>query len=142
MTILSTLMRQHQELLQIIIEISAGLDDNGKLTANSDAIQKSLSKLAGKLIAHLAVEDNVFYPALLSCNDQVVISTARQFIDEMSGLKQVFTQYMDKWSTAIEIQKNPGEFSKETKNVFSAIKNRMQREESILYPLAAKKVLV
>jgi iron-sulfur cluster repair protein YtfE (RIC family) len=126
---------QHQELLGVVGEIQKLLNP-GTLAAHSDAARKALSTLAGKLNIHLAMEDSVLYPSLLKHKDPSVQAKAKQFMDEMGGIKQAFGAYLAKWPTASSIQQNPADFVKETQALFQVLGKRIQAEDSDLYALA------
>ncbi len=130
-------IKQHDELLEIVREMS-GLMDINKMESNAKALHLLLSKLAGKLKLHLAIEDKNLYPSLLSSKDSKVKSMAEKYISEMGGLAEVFMDYVGKWSNASMIKEKPAEFIKETKGVFSAVGKRIDKENNELYPLFEK----
>jgi len=126
--------QQHKEMLQIANEISPLLKAD-QLTANANAVAQSLAKLAGKLNVHLSMEDKVLYPKLIEHQDPNVKSMANKFIDEMGKIKEVYAQYLNKWSSPEAIKKNPPDFINETKGIFEAISKRITKEDSELYAL-------
>jgi len=126
--------RQHDDLVKVANEIS-GLLNPVQLSKDAVQVRTLLSTLAGKLKIHLAMEDKALYPKLLAHHDEVVRRTATQFMDEMGGISEAFTSYLNKWPTASVIQSNASTFVRETKEIFSALSMRIQKENNKLYPL-------
>jgi hypothetical protein len=122
---------QHDRLLQLAETILNGLMAQ---PFDAPAVRSSLSRLAGVLKIHLAVEDEVLYPTLGENPDPTVRETARQFADEMGSLAAVFTEYNSRW-TIESMEADTAEFAKETRGVFSALAQRIERENRILYPM-------
>ena len=134
MDIIATFRRQHRQLLKITIEISNLLDPKG-LAEDASNIRSLLSHLAGKLSVHLSMEDKYLYPNLLDSKDTRVSSLAKQYIDEMGDIKEVFGAYVKIWPSPTAIQNDPIKFINETKGIFEALQKRIDREDSNLYPL-------
>jgi len=124
--------RQHEELLQIASRISSRLIAES-LAGNAGEVRDLQSQLAGKLNVHLAMEDEYLYPELLKHEDESIRSLAKRFVDEMGGIKKVFTQYMNKWPSAHTIQEKPSEYIEETRALFKALEKRIRVEDSELY---------
>lgn len=127
--------RQHDEILDIVQSISANLDEEIIVSKHEDT-SDLLNQLAGKLLAHLTMEDKVLYPKLLGHEKAEVKNTAKDFMDEMGGLSSVFAQYVEKWKQPTDIRDNPKDFITETNGLFSALGERVDRENNVLYPLA------
>jgi len=128
---------QHDQLLRIATELAA-ITQAGKAGTQSDVARRHLSELAGKLNLHLAMEDKSLYPALLSHPDEKVRATAKKFVDEMGGIAAAFTGYLAHWPTPGSIAKAPQDFAKETAGIIKALGDRIQKENTVLYPLADK----
>lgn len=129
-----TFRRQHNELLAVAGEISKLLDAE-KLAQDAQAARLLIGDLSGKLKVHLAMEDKSLYPKLLEDSDRQVSDTAKRFVDEMGGIAKVFGEYLDHWPNSRAIQLAPGQFVKETNDLFGALASRIKRENSQLYPL-------
>lgn len=129
--------RQHEEILELVSKLSSYLYEQ-KLKNNAQEARKILSKLSGALKVHLAMEDNSLYPRLLVSKDEKIKEVARQFIEEIGGIAPVFNNYLNKWPNPASIESNPEEFINETSELFSALRNRIDRENNILYPLIDK----
>jgi hemerythrin-like domain-containing protein len=124
--------RQHDELLQIAAEMTPLLSVDA-LTREAVKARALLATLAGKLNVHLSAEDNALYPRLLNHRDAQVAELARRFQDEMGGLKEAFGGYLSRWPAAAQIQKDPGQFVKETKGIFEALSRRIDKDNQGLY---------
>lgn len=122
---------QHREMLDLVNQMSSQL---GAAGAQAESIRKGLSKLAGKLLLHLAMEDKSLYPKLKVAPDPKVRETAARFTAEMGGLAATFTAYNAKWTAAL-VTAQPDAFVRETRAVFSALAKRIDGEERGLYPL-------
>lgn len=126
--------QQHDELLALANDLAAELDA-GKLAHDASGARSILSKLAGKLILHLGAEDQHLYPRLMESDNPETRKIAKQFVDEMGDIAKVFTAYNDKWRTTSSIQKAADGFINETKAIYQALANRIDKENNILYPL-------
>jgi hemerythrin-like domain-containing protein len=122
---------QHNEILGVAGEITEELRGKG----DAAVMRKLLSNLAGKLNFHLALEDNALYPRLMERKDSKANVMAKKFLHEMGGLGQAFTAYNNKWQVSA-IRSDPSGFANETRAVFSALTQRIAKENRELYPLA------
>lgn len=128
--------KQHVELVEVVQAITGKLDEAGLSNGGAQEATELLSQLAGKLLVHLAAEDYDLYPKMIESSDSEVSSTARKFQDEMGGLKSAFQEYYTAWNKPAAIQGNPAGFIEQTKGVFEALGARVEKENTILYPLA------
>lgn len=126
--------QQHDELLALANDLAAELDP-GKLAQDAAAARSLLSKLAGKLLLHLGAEDQHLYPRLIESDNPETRRIARQFVEEMGDIAKVFTAYNERWRTTGSIQNHADDFIYETKAIYGALATRIDKENSILYPL-------
>lgn len=126
--------QQHTDLLSIAGEIHKRLNVE-TLKKDASEVRSLLSKLAGKLSVHLAMEDNSLYPNLLKHQDASVRVIANGFIKEMGGIKDVLGGYTKKWATSTSIQNDAAAFIKDTKDLFTALAKRIEKENNDLYSL-------
>jgi iron-sulfur cluster repair protein YtfE (RIC family) len=131
---------QHAVLVEVVRRIEPLLDAE-KLSVSAVEVRRLLSVLMGKLTLHLAMEDNVLYPRLAHHQDAKVREVATRFIGEMSGIKPAIESFSNKW-TKNEIQTNAALFCAEAKKIFAALGDRIRRENTELYPLADRKMMV
>lgn len=128
------LRTQHEGLLDVAQEVSTHLDAT-KLRQDAYDVRTLLSKLSGKLKVHLAMEDDSLYPRLLESPDESVRTTTIRYQNEMGNISTTFHNYMAKWRTAQPIQDDPHEFIAQTHKLFSALAERIEREDNELYPM-------
>lgn len=125
------LRRQHADIMAIAAELASAVAD--------EACPKSVGalrwRLARRLLAHLAIEDDHFYPAMLSHRDVAARVTASRFQSEMGTLSAAFTQYMAEW-TDLQIAEHWPRFCTETRAILAALSKRVEQENGRLYPLA------
>ncbi|HEY0490314.1 MAG TPA: hemerythrin domain-containing protein [Telluria sp.] len=126
--------KHHDEILGIAREINALLGDSIS-DSNADTIRKLLSRLAGLVNVHLAMEDKGLYPELLAHGDASVKATARRFSDEMGSVAAAFVGYINTWPTSTAIKGDPVRFTTESKAIFNALSKRIHRENTELYVL-------
>lgn len=136
MTATAMYRKQHAELVELVQEIAGKLDESALANGAATDASELLTKLAGKLLVHLAAEDYGLYPKMMESGDGEAISTAKQYQDEMGGLKEAFQGYYAKWNGANKIRTDPAAFIADSQGVFEALGARVQKENTILYPLA------
>lgn len=128
---------QHRELAELIGQIAKLAATPAAAAAKAADIRALLNQLAGKLTVHLSGEDKVVYPALAASPDPQVAATAKRFQSEMGGLVEVFKTFNRTWSESA-IKADAGKFTAELGAVAKAVGERVQKEETVLYPLAEK----
>jgi len=139
MSLTSNFVRQHDDILKVASEIGGELETL-ELNVQAERIDKILlllTRLAGKLTAHLTMEDNVLYPKLYEHNKPEVQAKAKEFFNEMGALRSVFETYIDKWMDKSAIENDSQAFIGETQGLFTALQERIDRENHDLYPLAS-----
>jgi hemerythrin-like domain-containing protein len=129
--------KQHGEVLKLVEEMSANMDV-GALERDAAAIRRLLSALAAKLTMHLAMEDKVLYPQMLQHPKHEIQKLARAYSKEMGGITDAFTAYLARWPSPETIQHAAAEFVRETNAIFKALRKRIEKEDSELYPLVDK----
>ncbi|MDI1296539.1 MAG: hemerythrin domain-containing protein [bacterium] len=92
-------------------------------------------QLARRLIAHLALEDRILYPAMQRAPDDRTRTVAAKLQTETGALAEVFTRYMSSW-TDERIAREWRAFCAETQQILKALGERIEREDRTLYPLA------
>ncbi|MBP7284341.1 MAG: hemerythrin domain-containing protein [Leptospiraceae bacterium] len=127
--------KQHVELLELAGKLAAKLSKD-EVTSNSAEIVSMLSQFASKLNMHLTMEDKALYPKLMASSNPKTAQTAKEYMTEMGGIKQVVEKYIAAWSLAKNITAEPQKFIDESKGIVAALKTRIDKENNILYPLA------
>lgn len=128
--------KQHVELIEVVQAIAGKLDETSLSNGGATEATELLSQLAGKLLVHLAAEDYGLYPKMIESGNKEASSTAKKFQDEMGGLKGAFQEYYSAWNKPAAIQGDPAGFIEQTQGVFEALGARVEKENTVLYPLA------
>jgi len=130
--LLKNLNRQHAELLEMSAKIRQLIEDADVDWAK---LVSTLNIFSGKLLIHLAAEDNGLYPTLLLAADPLVKATATKFLTEQGGLVDAFTTYRADYQTAAQIQNSFPSFRRQTHDLLTQLEKRIRRESKELYPL-------
>ncbi|EZP69937.1 Hemerythrin HHE cation binding domain protein [Sphingomonas paucimobilis] len=92
---------------------------------------------ARQLMAHLALEDQFFYPAMQRQAHLPLRDVAARLQTEMAPLAQSFSHYLARWSDD-RIAREWPDFCRESRQMINAMINRMRKEEKLLMPLLAQ----
>jgi hypothetical protein len=127
---------QHKEIGELVLRVEKDLSpDKLRAPGKAEEVRSTLSSLAGKLAIHLAMEDKSLYPQMLSSNNDEAKKMADSYAKEMGTLAGAFKDYVTKWGNAGIIRDDAEAFCAQTKEVFTLLKKRVEREEAHLYPL-------
>ena len=126
------LRQQHAEIGTIAAQLRQAIADPGR----PQSVSALRWQLARKLMAHLALEDRILYPAMQRSTDETIRTTAARIQSEIGTLADRFTRYMADWSDErIALQWRA--FCLETGQILDALARRIDREDNLLYPIAA-----
>lgn len=131
------LQSQHEACLAIVQDIqarSAHIPDRPAAVE----ITLMLARLTGILRIHLALEDEILYPALRNASDPEMARTAERYWQEMGGLADAFLDFVDRWKRADRLLADQQAFRTEAAHVFAALGDRIEREHGEIYPMAEK----
>jgi hemerythrin superfamily protein len=128
------LKEQHKEILELAEKLSSCMNLN-EISRNASGVRDLLSEYSRILTYHLTLEDEALYPALVNHTDEYIKTRAMDYLDKLSGLKHIFTEYLDRWPTAESVQVHPDEFIRETAEILEVISFRINLEESDIYQL-------
>lgn len=125
---------QHRAIIRLASSLTGLV---GKLRTREDAMEARalLERLDRVLGAHLELEDRAVMPMLVGSDDPATRALARDCVEEMGGIAQVWAAYMAMWDVPA-IQGAPARFVSATHNLMGAVARRVEREERQLYPLA------
>lgn len=131
------LQSQHEACLAIVEDIQARSDH---ITDRGSAVDIALmlARLTGILRIHLALEDEILYPALRNAKDPQIAAAAEQYWQEMGGLADTFLDFVDRWKRADMVLADPARFRSESEVVFKALGDRIGREHDEIYPMAER----
>jgi hemerythrin-like domain-containing protein len=127
--------RQHREILDVVRQLEVKLVLAASAPYTTDDIRGHLNELAGKLTVHLAMEDNALYPRVLDHGSPRLRKLAAEFMTDMGGIHERFREYLVRWSVPQRIQASTAEFVQETTVLLDALKRRIAREDTELYPM-------
>jgi hemerythrin-like domain-containing protein len=129
--------KQHAEIMILAREINGLLSDTMG-DQETAAVRPLLSKLAGLVSLHLAMEDKTLYPSLAQHPDASARAIAKRYQDEMGSIGAVFGDYLNNWRTTAHMATDPARFTAESKAIFNALSKRIHHENTELYPLLDK----
>lgn len=127
--------RQHAEMMDVVTDIMKRLDEK-TLADNASEVASMLARLSGKLSVHLMQEDKFLYPRLKECGNADAKRVADSFQNEMGNLSQTYMDFANRYRGGRSIEADPAAFIREVQIVFSALKERIERENRDLYPIA------
>ncbi|MCB9659563.1 MAG: hemerythrin domain-containing protein [Polyangiales bacterium] len=123
--------RQHHELGQLASELLAQASEPA-LEERAGEVSSVLSKLAGRIRVHAAMEDDALYPRLLEHDDAEVRALGERFQREFGGIYDAFLSFRERW-TRDAIATDPEGFRLQARGVVNALGARIQAENSELY---------
>lgn len=135
---LENMNRQHNTISTEVTFIEEEIKKDKLLIKPAEAALH-ISRLAGLLKIHLMEEDKFLYPNLLKSDDREVQKMAKQYIDEMGNLINVYTEYKNKYNVRNKISNNIDLFIQDTLEIMEALKKRMTKENNELYHLIVER---
>lgn len=134
--LIATLKQQHQELLRLVGQMNAVLE-----RGDEAAVFAVLSSLSQVLRAHLALEDQEIYPALVraaeASGDAKMLETARLFADNMQRITDSLKEFLARHETSFHLER----FRTGWSTLSGVLAKRIESEETTLYPLYEKRVM-
>lgn len=131
------LQSQHEACLAIVSDIKA---HSARIVDRPAAVDITmmLARLTGILRIHLALEDEILYPALRNSCDPAVADIGDRYWREMGGLADTFLDFADRWKRADTVLAEQAQFRTESAEVFKALADRIALEHREVYPLAER----
>lgn len=126
---------QHDEIGAIVGRIEAILRNPTGHT-RAQEIRQAFSELSAKLRLHLALEDDVLYPRLARHDDAEVRALAVKYQTEMGGIRQTYEDFLAQWVHSGKLVTEYSAFQTALSGLFAALKDRIHRENTQVYPLA------
>lgn len=124
--------QQHVDILGCIAALrqasQAGVSENAAEIARLIISMSSVIKL------HLAVEDQILYPALRSGNDAILARMGQKFQDEMGSIASAYMVFAGRWNQADKVARDPEGFRSDANSVLKIVHARMQKENTVFYP--------
>ena len=132
--LVATLIAQHRVLQTDLGLALAGAQSETDQPA--DEILAELNKFKKDLTGHLALENDVFYPALLKQMKERGNSTenTEKFISEMDTIAKVVVGFLTKYNSTTAILENKAVFGEELDNIIKTLNIRIESEEDGIFP--------
>lgn len=134
---IAQLTSQHDACLAIVQDIqarSAHIADR----LGAVEITMMLARLTGIMRIHLALEDEILYPALRKSSNPRTAEIGERAWREMGGLADVFLDFVERWKRADVVLAEQARFRSESGTVFGALVQRIETEHREVYPLATQ----
>ena len=131
-----TYRHQHIEIMDEVTTLRGLM--RGGVASQADAIARRVARMGAGVRFHLAAEERVLYPALQNAADERLAAIGRRHLDEMSGLREAFGRFLEKWCEGARIAAHPEDFREDANVVLKVLHDRIQKENRELYPAAER----
>ncbi|WP_312587168.1 hemerythrin domain-containing protein [Comamonas terrigena] len=123
---------QHGDIKRRIAELRdlarAGADTHAEAIAQGIVAMSALIKL------HLAVEDQVLYPALQTDRQSDLARLARHYQRDMVPIAAAYDAFARRWNTSQRVREDAQGFRDDANLVLRKLHERMLREDREFYP--------
>ena len=130
------LKNQHIMIRLLVSEIESRIQERD-IVPQAFELSLKIGQLSGSLVLHLKSEDEILYPTMMRSTTDKIRKTAEEFNREMGSLAQKFIEYKRTYMLASNIKVDPKKFIAETETIICALKNRLENEDRILYPMVS-----
>lgn len=126
------LKHQHRDIKQRI----AALRDltRAGVEANAEAIALGIVAMSALIKLHLAVEDQVLYPALQAGGQSDLARLAQHYQSDMVPIAAAYDAFARRWNTSQRVRENAAGFRDDANLVLRQLHERMLREDRDFYP--------
>lgn len=124
--------QQHVEIMACIADLRKF--SRADIRGNAADIAKRIVSMSSTIKLHLAVEDQVLYPALRKEKDSVLAVLGNKFQDEMQAIASAYIGFASRWNHAAKVSDSPEEFRADANKVLRIVHDRMQKENTVFYP--------
>lgn len=125
---------QHEDILADITALRQLV--HGGIESNAERIAARIIAMSGNIKLHLAVEDNVLYPALADCGDATLARMSNLYQREMNGIVAGYMAFATTWNSAAHLLAAPEKFRAEANGVLRRVYERIKKEDLEFYPAA------
>ena len=101
---------------------------------NAADIARLIVSMSSTIKLHLAVEDQMLYPALQRGDNAELARMGRQYQSEMTSIASAYDAFARRWNTADGVRRDAQGFRNEANVVLRRVFERMQREDREFYP--------
>jgi hypothetical protein len=129
--------QQHQALLRLAATCEARLEPD-QVRRHPDQCLASVRRLLEQTKAHLAMEHTILCPALLEAGDTDLLAAAGALEAGLAELTTKLREYGHHWTSAELIGRAPEAFIRTTRELFRALRGRIDAETTGLFPLVER----
>lgn len=104
------------------------------VTENAEAIALDIVAMSAVIKLHLAVEDQVLYPALLADRQSDLARLAQHYQSDMVPIAAAYDAFARRWNTSQRVRDNANGFRDDANLVLRRLHERMLREDVEFYP--------
>lgn len=130
---LDELKEQNKEISQLCEVLSVLMEQQS--LHNNPFVCELMTRFKEKVWVHLVFEDNTIYAALLHTGDEEISNTAKAFHDSAKEIKHRFSGFVRHWCSLPGSDSEHELLSKESREIFSLIRERISYEEDKIFPL-------
>lgn len=130
---LDELKEQNKEISQLCEVLSVLMEQQS--LHNNPFVCELMTRFKEKVWVHLVFEDNTIYAALLHTGDEKVSNTAKAFHDSAKEIKHRFSGFVRHRCSLPGSDSEHELLSKESREIFSLIRDRISYEEDKIFPL-------
>lgn len=123
---------QHHDILASIAALRKA--SHAGVKENAAEIARLIIEMSSTIKLHLAVEDQVLYPALRNGNNAALARMGRKYQDEMGTIASAYMGFAERWNQASSVSGDPEGFRADANTVLKTVHDRMQKENTVFYP--------
>lgn len=130
----TSLRRQHDTMLSLASDLHGKLDGIEDFGDAAWALRQ-LARITGLLKFHLAAENGALYPRLMASPDRATAAMASRYHTEIGVIERAYSAYVSKWGSSSAILTDLEGFRRDTRAIFAALAQRIERETHEFYPV-------
>ena len=123
---------QHVDIIECIAALRKSTQAG--INANAAEIARLIVSMSSIIKLHLAVEDQVLYPALRNGSNATLATMGQEFQDEMDSIAGAYMGFAGRWNHATKVANDPEGFRSDANAVLKILYARMQKENTVFYP--------
>jgi len=123
---------QHVAILGCIADLRQA--SQAGIAKNAAEISRLIISMSSIVKLHLAVEDQMLYPALRSGNNAALAAMGKTFQNEMTSIASAYVTFAGRWNQAEKVARDPEGFRSDANSVLKVVYARMQKEDTVFYP--------
>ena len=130
---LDELKKQNQEISQLCDVLSVLMEEPS--FHDNPFVEDLMARFKEKVWMHLVFEDNTIYACLLKNQDKNTDEVVKDFHDSAKEIKHRFSVFVKHWRTIASMDEVHDELSKECRDIFAMIRDRVDYENTQIFPL-------